>query len=346
MDDVPVTPPESSPGDGPGDRTDHLGTLRDRVMAGEISTTEYYTACYQVVGRYVYRNSRRYLDKHSFEAEDIVQETMTKAVQRYGPLITHRAGDPAVRVGNVSGLLIAMARNLLADHNPRTEEPAPELVDDKPPRPAENAGAKKQPLSLDVIWHEDSFGTDDIVAGTVLAHDADATLAAAREQARRRLHKLAAQAKGPGACPFNMTSKLGCPHAARIFELIGELIDVDVDVAGPSARERLRDLGRQLNLSSKKNELRRELIGCFDWWSYLAFRGTAIDQPRGGGDRIREPLVGWLTAGLKPGGTWRSSACPQRGAEMILATNPEEFERLLAQLGRADVYEFLKRRAS
>jgi DNA-directed RNA polymerase specialized sigma24 family protein len=346
VDDAPVTPPRDSSGGSPGGRG--LTTLRDCAKAGEIGIDEYYAACYKVLCPFVYRNSRRYLDKESFDAGDIVQETLTKAIQRYGKFIDRDPKDLDKPIDNVSSLLITMAKNLLTSHNPPSGESAPRGPDDRPRRPEGNPEAKKRPVSLDVLQQAGGLADRNVVAGESLAYADGEILAQARDQARRQLHKLAARARGPRACPFNMTSKTGCPHAALVFGLIAELIglDLDLDLADRHAGERLRDLGRQLGLSSRDNELRRQLIGCFDWWSYQAFLGTIIDQPHGGGDRIRTPLVRWLTDGLRADGTWASSACPLRGAQLILATGPEEFERLLAQAGRPDVYEFLKRRAS
>ena len=345
MDDVPVPPPGDSSGRRPGDRGEDLTALRERAKAGETSLAEYHAAGYRVVGGYAYRNSRSYLDREAFDAMDIVQETMTKATQRYGKFIDRSVKDPSQLVDNVAGVLHAIARNLLADHNPRTGEPAAERPDGEPPRQQRNAVAKKRPIPLDVLWHDGDLG-GSFAAPESLAYAAEAILARAREQARRRLHEFTALARGPRACPFHMTSQTGCPNGGRVLALVGEFIDRDIELEGPNAAERLRDLGRRLNLSSKDNDLRRHLIQCFDWWSYQAFSGTVVDQPRAGGDRIRMPLIRWLTAAKKEEAEWDSSVCPKRGAQLILATNPAEFERLLTQLGRADVYEFLKRKAS
>ncbi len=350
MDDVPAVPPGDARGDAPGGRAANLTALRERAMAGEISVSEYHAACYKVVSGYAYRNSRAYLDRDAYDAQDIVQETMTKAVQRYGTFIDRHVEDPGNTVGNVNGVLLAIARNLLADHNPRMAEPAPGpepapgRPGERPPRRQQSGEAGKRPVPFDDVWHQGDFG-QGFAAPQSRAYRDEAVLAQARQQARRQLHKLIERARSPRACPFHMTSKAGCPYGGQVLSLIGELINRDIEREEPAVSERLRDLGRQLGLSSKDNEVRRQLTGCFDWWSYQAFRGTVIDQPRGGGDRIRMPLIGWLIAGKKAEGAWDSSACPKRGAQMILATDPEEFERLLAQFGRADVYEFLMRKA-
>lgn len=143
-----------------------------------------------------------------------------------------------------------------------------------------------------------------------------------------------------------MTSKTGCPHRAQIFEIIGRVIDGAEDSSAEDAQWRLRELGRSLGLSSKDHELRRDLQSCFDWWSYQAFIGTMIDRQDAGSDWIRMPLVRRVLAAWKGGGRWDSSACPLRGAQLILSTSPDTFERILARAGRADVYHFLMRRAS
>jgi DNA-directed RNA polymerase specialized sigma24 family protein len=344
VDNVPVTPPEDSgDGDSRGRRAIDLTALRECATTGEISVDEYLAECYRFVVRIARHNSRRFLDKEACDADDIAQEAMANALRAYGKLIDRSVADPGKPVGNVNALLRTIVKRVFADHNPPVRDDAGD--DDGGGRPPWKAQAKKRPVSFDVLWRQGGLPDSDFVARQSFAYAAEALLAEAREQARRRLHALESQATGSRACPFHMTSQTGCPHAAQVFWLLGELIDQDIELAGQSAARRLRELGRELGLSSRDNELSRHLLSCFDWWSYQAFLDTVIDQPDVGGDRIRMPLVDRITAGWKDG-RWDSSACPRRGAEKILATKPEVFERLLARAGHADVYEFLKRRAS
>jgi DNA-directed RNA polymerase specialized sigma24 family protein len=339
VDNVSVTSPDASDRD---DSDHELNRLRSQAQAGRISVDDFMAACWAYARSHARWRIRASADQdvagYGETADDIAQEALYRAIRAYGELLDQKSDRGREPPRYVAGILrITVARLVRGDVARSQRRRTGSLEDDY----------RGEVRSL---WEHGARDADP-VASQALAFADRQLVEVARAQARSHLAAFREIPPGKKQCPFHRTSAAGCPHRAEVFELVERFIDgrfgfgfgfgltEAYDTGG--ADDPVRMLGRELGLSDRDNTLGRNLRYCFEWWRYLAFAGTVIDQPRGGGDMMRRPLVKRLAAAKKEA-DWDSNACPLRGARQIVATAPGEFERLLNACG-SDAYDYLER---